>query len=65
MRAVIVKQPGGPENMFIGEVPKPFISLPNEILVRVYASAINRADILQRQGRYPPSPGNSNILGLG
>ena len=56
MRAVIITRPGGPEVLEVREVPRPTPS-PKEILVRVHASALNRADILQREGRYPPPPG--------
>ncbi len=63
MKAVIVHQPGGPEQLAIGEVPTP-VPAPGELLVRVRAAALNRADIIQRQGNYPPPPGASEILGL-
>jgi len=63
MLAVQVKTPGGPENLYIGEVPKPVIS-PNDILVRIHATAINRADTEQRSGKYPPPPGTTDIIGL-
>ena len=49
--------------MYIGEWPKPHPG-PDEILVRVEATALNRADILQREGKYPPPEGESPILGL-
>lgn len=63
MKAVIVRKPGGVEELEIGEVttPKPE---GNEILVKVHAAALNRADIMQRQGKYPPPAGVSEILGL-
>jgi putative PIG3 family NAD(P)H quinone oxidoreductase len=63
MKAVIVKQPGGVEQLAISDVPDPQPSR-GELLVRVRASALNRADILQREGNYPPPPGASEILGL-
>jgi len=62
MRAVIYEA-GGPEKLSVGNVPKPTLK-PREILIKVFASAINRADTLQRQGKYPPPPGESEILGL-
>lgn len=63
MRAVIVKQPGGPEQLSIGTwtTPQPG---PDEVLVLVSATAVNRADTLQRQGKYPVPDGESPILGL-
>ncbi len=63
MKAVVVRQPGGPEQLAIGEAPTP-VPAAGELLVRVHAAALNRADILQRQGNYPPPPGASEILGL-
>ncbi len=63
MQAVIVNQPGGPEELSIGEVPTPEPGA-GELLIRVEAAAVNRADIFQRQGRYPPPEGASEILGL-
>ncbi|HEY6379888.1 MAG TPA: alcohol dehydrogenase catalytic domain-containing protein, partial [Candidatus Dormibacteraeota bacterium] len=63
MRAILVDHPGGPEVLGLGEVPDP-VPGPGEVLLRVRASAVNRADLLQRQGLYPPPPGASEILGL-
>ena len=64
MRAVLIQEPGGPEVLHLGEVPEPAPS-PGEILVRVRATALNRADLLQRQGLYPPPPGvHPRIPGL-
>ena len=63
MRAVVVDQPGGPEVLRIAEVPDP-VAGPGEVLLRVHATAVNRADVLQRMGFYPPPPGASDILGL-
>ena len=63
MRAVIVSEPGGPEVLSLGEVPDPAPG-EGELLLRVAATAINRADLLQRQGHYPPPPGASEVLGL-
>lgn len=63
MRAVTVSQPGGVEVLGWGDVPDP-VPAAGEVLVDVVASAVNRADILQRQGFYPPPPGGSDILGL-
>ncbi|NWV98007.1 QORX oxidoreductase, partial [Machaerirhynchus nigripectus] len=55
--------PGGPENLYMKEVMKPDPG-EGEILVKVSASALNRADLLQRRGKYPPPKGASDILGL-
>jgi NADPH:quinone reductase-like Zn-dependent oxidoreductase len=63
MRAITVPQPGGPEVLTWAEVPDPECG-PGEVLIDVVASAVNRADLLQRQGRYAPPPGTSDILGL-
>jgi tumor protein p53-inducible protein 3 len=63
MRAVIATQAGGPEVLSIVEVPSPEAQA-TELLVEVHTSALNRADLLQRRGVYPPPPGCSQILGL-
>lgn len=64
MRAAVVGEPGGPEVFSIEEVPDPSPG-PDEALVAVAASALNRADLLQRMGRYPGPPGTrDDIPGL-
>jgi tumor protein p53-inducible protein 3 len=63
MKAVTISNFGPPEEMTISEVPNPENS-DHEILVRVHATALNRADLLQRQGKYPPPQGESEIMGL-
>ena len=63
MRAVVATEPGGPEVLTVTEVPDPVAS-PGEILIRVAATAINKADTLQRKGHYPPPPGASDIIGM-
>lgn len=63
MRAIVFDRPGGPEVLAIGEVHPPRPG-PGELLVRVRAAGVNRADLLQRLGKYPPPPGASPILGL-
>lgn len=63
MRAVTISEPGGPEVLGWGEVPDPVCG-PGEVVIDVAASAVNRADLLQRQGFYPPPPGASEFLGL-
>jgi len=63
MRCIEISAPGGPEVLRFGERATPKAG-PEEVLIRVVASGINRADLLQRQGHYPPPPGASDILGL-
>lgn len=63
MRAVVVTEEGDPEHMIIGEVPTPEPGA-DEVLVKVHATALNRADTFQRRGHYPPPEGASEILGL-
>jgi putative PIG3 family NAD(P)H quinone oxidoreductase len=63
MYAITLKEFGGPENMEWTEVPDPEAG-PGEVVIDVAATAVNRADLLQRQGNYPPPPGASEILGL-
>ena len=63
MRAVTAPTPGGPDALILGhaEIPVPG---PDDILVAVAATAINRADVLQRRGMYPPPEGAGDVLGL-
>ena len=63
MRAIAVTEPGGPEVMVVGEQPVPQVN-GGELLVKVAAAGVNRADCMQRRGDYPPPPGASKILGL-
>lgn len=63
MRIVTVTEPGGPENLAISDAPRPSAG-PGEIVIRVRAAGVNRADLLQRQGFYPPPPGISDVIGL-
>jgi NADPH:quinone reductase len=63
MRAVVFEQSGGPEVLRIAEVAAP-VPGEHELLVDVHATALNRADLLQRRGSYPPPPGASEVLGL-
>ncbi|MEO8888726.1 MAG: NAD(P)H-quinone oxidoreductase [Jatrophihabitantaceae bacterium] len=63
MRAVVITEPGGPEVLEVQEVPDP-VAGPGEVLIDVAAAALNRADLLQRQGNYPPPPGASAYLGM-
>lgn len=63
MRALIAPDPGGPEALQIVELPEP-IPGPGEVVIDVTATAVNRADVLQRKGFYPPPDGVSDVLGL-
>jgi putative PIG3 family NAD(P)H quinone oxidoreductase len=63
MRAITVPEPGGPDVLTWAEVADPQCG-PGEVLIDVVASAVNRADLLQRQGHYPPPTGASGVLGL-
>jgi len=63
MHAITVSEPGGPENMRWTEVEDPKAG-PGEVVLDVVASAVNRADLLQREGNYPPPPGAPDIIGL-
>ena len=63
MRAVVVTEPGGPEVLRWAEVPDPEPG-PGEVVLAVAASAVNRADLHQRQGHYPPPPGAPGWPGL-
>ena len=63
MKVVEIKKHGGPEVLYIGSrpIPKPNI---NEVLIKVKAAGINKPDILQREGEYPPPKDASDVLGL-
>lgn len=63
MRAVTQTSPGGPETLVVTELPDP-VPGTGEVLIEVAATAVNRADLLQRQGFYPPPPGASDVIGL-
>lgn len=63
MRAILFDAPGGPDVLYVGDAPPPRPA-PGELLVRVRAAGVNRADLLQRLGKYPPPSGASPILGL-
>ena len=62
-KAITIPQPGGPEALVWAEVPDPEPG-PGEVIVDVRASGVNRADLLQRQGHYPPPPGAPAYPGL-
>ena len=63
MTAIEIAEPGGPEQLRIASRPVP-VPGHGEVLVRVEAAGVNRPDILQRMGRYPPPPGVTDIPGL-
>ncbi|MBO9705471.1 MAG: alcohol dehydrogenase catalytic domain-containing protein, partial [Arthrobacter sp.] len=63
MRAVQITEPGGPEVLRVTEMPDP-VPGPGEVLIDVVAAGLNRADVQQRRGFYPPLPGASDIPGL-
>src|SRR5260370_22780986 len=63
MIAVTVPKPGDETQLKLAEVPDP-VPGPQDLLIKVRCTALNRADLLQRQGLYPPPPGASPILGM-
>ena len=63
MRAVIAPDPGGVDALEVVDLPQPEPG-PGEVLIRVAAAGLNRSDLLQRQGLYPPPPGITDVLGL-
>ena len=63
MNAIEITEPGGPEVLKLGRRPVP-VAGPGEVLIKVAAAGINRADCLQRKGVYPPPEGASDIPGL-
>ena len=63
MRAIVIAEPGDEDVMRVGDAPEPELGA-GDLRIRVAAAGVNRADLLQRQGLYPPPPGASPILGL-
>lgn len=63
MRAIVATEPGGPEVLTVRELPDP-VPGDGELVIDMAATAVNRADTLQRRGHYPPPPGASDVLGL-
>ena len=63
MKAIVLDGFGGPEVLKPGEAQAPTVD-PGRVLIRVHATSVNRPDVIQRQGHYPPPPGESPILGL-
>src|ERR1041384_2116858 len=63
MRAIVFAAPGDESVLKLADAPPPALG-PDDLRIRVRTTAVNRADLLQRQGFYPPPPGASSILGL-
>jgi putative PIG3 family NAD(P)H quinone oxidoreductase len=63
MRAVVIDEPGGPEVLKLREVPDP-VPAPDEVVLTSVAAGVNRADLMQREGLYPPPPGAPPYPGL-
>src|SRR5688572_16276842 len=63
MRAIDIETPGGPEALVLVRRPVPAPG-PGELLIAVAAAGVNRPDLLQRRGLYPPPPGAPSIPGL-
>src|ERR1700736_1248441 len=63
MTVIEIAAPGGPEQLKVAKRPVP-VAKDGEVLVRVAAAGVNRPDVMQRQGRYPPPAGASDIPGL-
>ena len=63
MTAIEVREPGGPEVLTPVDRPRPALGR-DDVLIEVAAAGVNRPDIMQRQGLYPPPPGASDIPGL-
>src|SRR5699024_3098924 len=63
MKAIVQTIEGDPAALELQEVPKPTLE-PGEVLLKVAASGVNRADLTQAEGNYPPPKGASDILGL-
>src|SRR4051795_7575212 len=63
MRAIDPEAPGGPEVLVVVERPVPRPGM-GEVLIRVAAAGVNRPEVMQRQGLYPPPPGAPSILGM-
>jgi NADPH2:quinone reductase len=61
--AIVLTGQGGTETMKLADIPLPEIG-PDDVMIRIQAAGVNRADAVQRQGGYPPPPGESEILGL-
>ena len=63
MKAIVIKEFGGPEVLQVADIEMPAVG-PGQVLIKVEATSVNRPDIVQREGNYPPPPGESDVLGL-
>jgi putative PIG3 family NAD(P)H quinone oxidoreductase len=63
MLAITIPEPGGPDVLRLSERPQPTLK-PGDVLIRVEAAGVNRPDIMQREGKYPPPPGAPDTPGL-
>ena len=63
MRAIVIDTPGDEDCLQMGRIGRPGIR-PEAVRIEIHAAGVNRADLLQRQGFYPPPPGASETLGL-
>ncbi len=63
MKTIVIREPGGPEVLTLTDLPTPEPGA-GEVLIKVQAAGVNRPDVLQRLGLYPPPPGASNVPGL-
>ena len=63
MKAILLREFGGPEQMYLGEAEAPEAG-EGQVLIRVHATSVNRPDVIQREGNYAPPKGDSDILGL-
>ena len=63
MRAITIPEPGDADSLVLDEVPDPEVR-PGQVLIDVVAAGVNRADVMQRLGHYPPPAGASDYPGL-
>lgn len=63
MKQIVITQPGGPDVLALQDAPVPMPG-DGEVQIRVSSAGVNRADVSQRQGQYPPPPGAPDVLGL-
>ncbi len=63
MKAIVIDHPGDESVLKIGDIPDP-VHGPSDLVIEVHCTALNRADVMQRHGNYPPRPGAPDALGL-